>query len=92
MYYKEEEAEVNTIKDQGLSAPRKTQKVDREAVVSAWAFHWGVIGANVSYCQLSNMWVLSLSDTIYCSFSYPTNCKKSFALYRTRPATRPWKH
>lgn len=41
MYYKEEEAEVNTIKEQGLSAPRKTQKVDREAVVSAWAFRWG---------------------------------------------------
>lgn len=27
MYHKEEEAEVNTIKEQGLSAPRKTWKV-----------------------------------------------------------------
>lgn len=41
MYHKEEEAEVNTIKEQGLSAPRKTWKVGGEDVVSAWAFYWG---------------------------------------------------
>lgn len=90
MYPEEEEAEVNTIKEQGLSAPRKTWKVGREVVLSAWAFHWGsLVQMEVTICNfLGNVWVFVKYILLFILRSLR-------AVTRTLPwakPSRPWKH
>lgn len=66
MCHKEKEAEVNTIKEQGLNAPGKTWKVDGEAVLSAWAFHWGsLVQMEVTVHQPSNMWLFARYNLLF---------------------------
>lgn len=83
MYPNGEEAEVNTIKEQGLSAPRKTWKVGRDVVLSAWAFHWGsLVQMEVTICQPSNVWVFVKYNLLFILRSLP-------AVTRTLPWAEP---
>lgn len=87
---KEEEAEVNTIREeQGLSSPRKTGKVGERLwylpglSTGGHCCKWKLPFVGPEMCNF-------VRDTV-CSFSDPPICKKSFALGGVRPASRPWK-